>query len=108
MTKNQQTFLSILHNYAGIADNGNIMAETVWPRSKVIAVGRSLMKLNVVNYTPTQANGFEGGVWRQNESFKGRTEGQSRTPEVLLSNEEDKSTSNAPSSSRKRRKTRGT
>ncbi len=77
MTENQQTFLGILDYYAGIADNGNIMAETGWPRSKVIAVGRSLKRLNKVHYTPTQANGFEGGVWRQHESIQGRTESQS-------------------------------
>lgn len=61
-------FLHVLSEYMGIADNGNIMAETVWPRSKVIAVGRSLMKLNMVCYTPTQANGFEGGVWKRCEA----------------------------------------
>jgi hypothetical protein len=104
VTKNQQTFLSVLRDYAGIADNGNIMTETVWPRSKVIAVGRSLMKLNMVNYTPTQANGFEGGVWRQNEPVQRLTEGQSRASEILRTNEEDKSASDAPASPRGRRK----
>jgi hypothetical protein len=64
LTENQCIFLDVVDEYHGIADNGNIMAETVWPRSKVLAVGRELMKKGHVKYAPTDANGFEGGVWK--------------------------------------------
>lgn len=64
MTANQQRFLEILEMYAGIADNGNLMLETGWGRRKVAAVGRTLVRAGLVTYTPTDATGFEGGIYK--------------------------------------------
>lgn len=64
LTENQRIFLDVVDQYQGIADNGNIMRETGWLRSKVIAVGRGLMKKGRLSYTRLDADGFEGGLWK--------------------------------------------
>ena len=64
LTANQRVFMDVVDEYHGMADNGNIMAETGWLKPKVIAVGRELLKKGYVKYASSDANGLEGGVWK--------------------------------------------
>ena len=63
MTTDQNAMLSVIREYCNIADNGNIMAELPWGKSKVMRVGRSLERLGLVTYKPVDVGGYDGGIW---------------------------------------------
>lgn len=64
LTENQKKFLAVFEEYnAYFVDNLNVMAETGWGKRKVVAVGQGLVKRGLVEYTPLDDSGFEGGVW---------------------------------------------
>lgn len=65
LSKNQRSFLKVVDDYSGIADNGNLMSELGWERTKVAAVGRTLIRRGIVTYVATGQGGFEGGIWEK-------------------------------------------
>ena len=62
MTEAEKEMLKVIHMYDGIADNGNIMAETGWDKSRVLSVGEGLIREGIVAYSSTD-DVSEEGVW---------------------------------------------
>lgn len=65
LTPNQREFMKVVEDYNNTADNGNLMSETAWPKYKVAAVGRSLIRRGIIEYFPVAHGGCEGGVYEK-------------------------------------------
>lgn len=70
-TRDQREFLRVLKEYGDeVVDNGNVMNETGWEKKKTVAVGLSLEKRGILDYSRTDQVGFEGGIWQRSKVSK--------------------------------------
>lgn len=70
LTENQREFMRTVEMYSWIADNGNLMIEMGLEKKQVAAIGRSLTKLGLVQYSGATQAGFEGGIYEVTELGK--------------------------------------